>query len=266
MFAVLRYWQAKQVIGIKGYHTMVSRMQHGWNRALKWKPWGLKMSALVGLGMFYFDKASDIALLKQVFGHTWTGYVLLILLLNQYVLQGYILIYHLTTQFIGWTVLTKLFLFTFVSALPLGVILTIVLDVLLFFADLGIPLKYVDQRVNLEHYQLFRDAGRALYGTSPTVILQSVSFATPATPQNLIELPVRVFVISFVAAGLQLLKVNGEVMYFALKQKEHAAWVFWQLFSAQRFVKKAPVVLLTAHSGVELLGGQHASSSDQNTA
>ncbi len=266
MFVALRYWQAKQVNGIKGYHTMVSRMQHGWNRALKWKPWGLKMSALLGLGMFYFDKASDITLLKQVFGHTWTGYVLLILLLNQYVLQGYILIYHLTTKFIGWTVLTKLFLFSFVLAIPLGVVLTIVLDVLLFFADLGIPLKHIDQRVNLEHYQLFRDAGRALYGTVPTVILQSVTFAMPASPQNGIVLPVRVFMISFVAAGLQLLKVNGEVMYLALKQKEHAVWVFWQLLSARSCVKEAPIVLLTAHSGVELLAGQHASSSDQNIA
>ncbi len=226
----------------------------------------LKMSALLGLGMFYFDKASDITLLKQVFGHTWTGYVSLTLLLSPYVLQGYILIYHLTTKVIGWTVLTKLFLFTFVLAIPLGVILTIVLDVLLFFADLGIPLKYVDQRVNLEHYQLFRDAGRALYGTLPTVILQSVTFTMPANPLNGLDLSVNVFTISFVAAGLQLLNVNREVMYFALKQKEHAAWVFWQLFSARRFVKESPIVLLTAHSGVEPLARQQANSSDQNIA
>jgi len=174
MFVALRYLQAKHVNdhvdSTKGWQKIVSRMQHGWKQALKWKPWGLKMSALLGLGMFYFDKVSDIILLTQVFGHTWTGYVLLILLLGQYVLQGYVLIYHLTTKLVGRTVLTKLFLFTFVLALPLGVILTIVLDVLLFFADLGIPLKYIDQRVNLEHYQLFRDAGRALYGTLPTVI------------------------------------------------------------------------------------------------
>ncbi len=165
---------------------IVDRMQLGWNRGLRWKPWGLKMSALIGLGMFYFDKASDIILLKQVFGHTWIGYVLLTLLLSQYILQGYVTIYHLTRKFIGWTGWTKLFLFPYgsVFALPLGVILTIVLDVLLFFSDLDIPLKYVDQRVNLEHYQLFRDAGRALYGTLPTVILQSVTFTMPANPNN----------------------------------------------------------------------------------
>ena len=270
MFVALRYRQAKHMISPvdsnKGYQIMVSRMQHGWNRALKWKPWELKMSALIGLGMFYFDKASDIILLQQVFGDTWTGYVLMALLLSQYVLQGYILIYHLTRKLIGWTIVTKLFLFTIVFALPLGVILTIVLDVLLFLSDLGIPLRYIDQQVKLEHYQLFRDAGRALYGTLPTVILQSVTFTMPANPQNGLVLPVKVFMISFVAAGLQLLKVNGEVIYFALKQKEHAARVFWQLLSAQRFVKKAPTVLLTAHSGVELLAGQHASSSDQNIA
>ena len=133
----LRYWQTEKVDGHvdsnKGYQTVISRMQHGWNRGLKWKPWGLKVSALIGLGMFYFDTASDIILLKQVFGHTWTGYVLLILSLGQYILQGYILIYHLARKFIGWTVWTKLFLFTFVLALPLGVILTLVLDGLLFF-------------------------------------------------------------------------------------------------------------------------------------
>ena len=62
-----------------------------------------------------------------------------------------------------------------------------------------------------------------------------------------------------------MLKVNGEVMYFALKQKEHAAWVFWQLLSARKVVKEAPILLLTAHSGA-LLAGQHAGSSDQNIA
>ena len=179
MFVALRYWQAKRVQchvdNNKGYQTVVSRMQHGWNRALKWKPWGLKMSALIGLGMFYFDKVSDIILLKQIFGHTWTGFVLLFLLLGQYVLQGYVLIYHLTTKVIGRTVWTKLSLFVLI--VPLGVIVTIVLDVLLFFADLGTPLKYVDQRVNLEQYQLFRDAGRALYGTLPIVMLQSCGLA-----------------------------------------------------------------------------------------
>ena len=269
--AALRYWQAKQVKGLvvdsnKGWQTIIGSMQHGWSQALKWKPWGLRMSALLGLGMFYFDKASDITLLKQVFGHTWTGYALLVLLLNQYVLQGYILMYQLTTKFIGWTVWTKLFLLSFVLAIPLGVPLTIVLDVLLLFADLGIPLKYIDQQVNLEHYQLFRDAGRTLYGTVPTVILQSVTFTRPANPQNGLVLPVKVFMISFVAAGLQLLKVNGEVIYFAFTQKEHAAQVFWQLLSAQRFVKESPTVLLTAHSGVELLARQHATSSDPNIA
>ena len=265
MFVALRCWQAKKVNGHvdsnKGYQTIVSRMQHGWSQALKWKPWGLKMSALIGLGMFYFDKASDITLLKQVFGPTWTGYVLLTLLLIQYVLQGYVLIYHLTTKVIGWTVRTKLLLFTVVFAIPLGVMLTIVLDVLLFFADLGIPLKYIHQRVTLEQYQLFRDAGRALCGTVPTVILQSVIFVMPTNSVDKLDLSVKVFMISFVAAGLQLLKVNGEVMYFALKQKEHASVVFWQLLSARRFVKESPSVLLTPHSGVELLARQHATSS-----
>jgi hypothetical protein len=209
MFVALRCWQAKQVNGPvvdsdKGRQTIVSRMQHGWIQALKWKPWGLKMSALLGLGMFYFDKTSDITLLKQVLGHTWTGYVLLTLLLSPYVLQGYILIYHLTTKVIGWTVLTKLSLFTFVLAIPLGVILTIVLDVLLFFADLGNPFKYVNQRVNLEHYQVFRDAGRALFA------YDFICGCWPTTAQG-----------------------ERGVMYFALKQ-EHAAWVFWQLLSARK--------------------------------
>jgi hypothetical protein len=56
------------------------------------------------------------------------------------------------------------------------------------------------------------------------------------------------------------------VIYFAFTQKEHAAQVFWQLLSAQRFVKESPTVLLTAHSGVELLARQHATSSDPNIA
>ena len=120
--------------------------------------------------------------------------------------------------------------------------------------------------MNLEQYQLYRDAGRALYGTLPTVILQFVAFTLPANPQNQLDLSVKVFLFSFVTGGLQLLKVNGEVMHFALKQREHAASVFWQLLSARKLVKEAPIVLLTAHSGVELLAGQPAGSSDQNIA
>ncbi len=88
----------------------------------------------------------------------------------------------------------------------------------------------------------------------------------PANSLNGLILSVKVFVISFVAAGLQLLKVNGEVMYFALKNKDHAAWAFWQLLSARKFVKQSPVMLSTAHSGVELLARQHATSSNQDVA
>ncbi len=101
---------------------------------------------------------------------------------------------------------------------------------LLFFADLGIPLKYVDQRLNLEHYQLLTDAGRALYGTLPTVILQSVTFTMPAIPQNGLILSVKAVMTSVVAAGLQSLKVNGEVMYFVLKQKDMLLGSFGNCF------------------------------------
>lgn len=56
MFVALGYWQGKQLSGLvdsnKGHHAIVSRMQVGWDRALKWKPWGLKLSALIGHVLF----------------------------------------------------------------------------------------------------------------------------------------------------------------------------------------------------------------------
>ena len=66
-----------------------------WARALQWRPWGLKGAALFGLATFWYDKGSDVKLLSDVWGHTWTSYALLTLLLYQYVLQGYIIIFHI---------------------------------------------------------------------------------------------------------------------------------------------------------------------------
>lgn len=48
-----------------------------------------------------------------------------------------------------------------------------------------------------------------MYGTLSTVISQSVTFTMAANPQNGLVVSVRIFLLSFVAAGLQLLKVNG---------------------------------------------------------
>ena len=82
------------------------------------------------------------------------------------------------------------------------------LDVLLFMSSLGIPLSFLDRRIDFVQYQLSRDVGTAVFGTVPIVILQSVTFTFGANPQNELVLTTQVFVLAFVAAGLQVLKVT----------------------------------------------------------
>lgn len=43
--------------------STLASARHSWHQAIKWKPWGLKLSALIGLGVFWFDKATDVKVL-----------------------------------------------------------------------------------------------------------------------------------------------------------------------------------------------------------
>ena len=222
---------------------LLTSTEQGWANVLQWRPLGLKFAALLGLAVFWFDKGSDIQLLNEVWGHTWTGYVLLVLLLYRYLIEGYIVIFHLTRSAAVRNYLNgsrfRSGLYYFVVAWPSTSLFTAVgLDVLLFLSRLGVPLSVFDRHINFEQYQLCRDVGRAIFGTVPTVILQSVTFSFGANPDNGLILTTQVFVLAFVAAGMQLLKVSAELLYLAWKQHNSVLRVSWQLCTGMNVLKE----------------------------
>ena len=256
---------AQRAISKPKLAAMLSDIKHHWSQTLKWQPWGVKFAALVGLGIFWFDKATDIKLILDVQG-TWTVKVLLVFLFVLYLVHGYVLLYHVTyapgfqqilqkscLRKVGWGIL---------ATFPLtSVLLTVTFDVMLFAADLGLLMPFVRQHAGLEEYQPFRDVGRSLFGTVPTVILQSAVFTVKSTPGNGLVLTTEVFVIAFVAAGLQLLKVTGQTVYLALRDKKRLLRVWWQLLAGTEIIKK-PI----ARKGSDLLPDQQPSSSQQDVA
>ena len=245
--------------------AMLSDMKRHWNQALKWKPWGLKFAALIGLGVFWFDKATDIKLILDVRG-TWTAAVLLVLFFVSYLIHGYVLLYRVANahgfrHFLQKSCFRKVVYAVF-AAFPLTpVLLTVTFDALLFVSDLGFNVPFVGQHADFEEYQPFRDAGRSVFGTLPTVVLQSVVFTVRSTPDNGLVLTTEVFVIAFVAAGLQLLKVTGQTVYFALRDRKGLLRVWWQLLAGTEVIKE-PI----ARKGSDLLPDQQPSSSQQDAA
>ena len=154
------------------FSHLMNKAKQGWAHALQWRPWGVKVAALSGLATFWYDKGSDVKLQSDVWDHTWTGYVLLALLLYQYVLQAYILTFHLVCackfkccsegRVLKVPRLQGLMYFAVMMCPVTGVLMMIGLDLSLFVSDLGYPIPFVDRHFDLEEYQLFRDIGRAL--------------------------------------------------------------------------------------------------------
>lgn len=237
MFLILRMQRhkLKPVTPDSKFYDLLQKAKAGWARALHWKPWGIKTAALLGLAVFWFDKVTDIRLLVAVFGHTWTGYVLLALFLFQYLVTAYTLVLRFGICVVRW----KLFVCMVLTIVPtlsvavfVGLPAVIILDVLLFFADFGISISCVTTRLNLEQYQLFRDASRTVFGTLPTVVLQAITFTMGTTPANNMQLTSQDFITSVVASAAQMLKVVGQVFYVALVSSEAVLWVVWQHLSA----------------------------------
>lgn len=230
------------------FSWLMNKAKQGWAHVLECKPWGVKVAALFALATFWYDKASDVKVLSEVWGHTWTGFALLVFLLYQYVLQGYILVLHLIRihKFRSMfearlvMVLQKPMYFAFMLCPVTAVLMMIGLDVALFVSDLGLPVPFIDRHFDLEEYQLFRDIGRGLFGTVPTAVLQSVTFTSGATPSNGLVLTTQTFVSAIVASGLQLLKVVGELIYLALKGKHGMHTMFWRLLTGKYVVREEP--------------------------
>ena len=159
--------------------------------------------------------------------------ILLALLILPYLVHGYIVVYWLAhvgpvKKFLSKSWFLKLSYAVLVFLFPVGTVLTIALDVLLFISDLGFRIPFIEHHANLAEYQLFRDMGRALFGTLPTLMLQSYVLTLLATPDNDTGIAgTNIFVLSFVGAGLQLLKVLGETLYLALSNKRGVFKTFW---------------------------------------
>ena len=180
--------------------------------------------------------------------------------------HGYVLLYRLANvvgfqHFLQKSCFRKV-VWGMLAIFPLSpFLLTVTFDVLLFASDLGFNVPFVARRVDLEVYQPFRDVGRSLFGTVPTVILQSVVFTIRSTPVNGLVLTTEVVVIAFVAAGLQLLKVTGQTVYMALRDKKGLLRVWWQLLTGTEIMKE-PI----ARKGSDLLPDQQPGSSQQDVA
>lgn len=210
---------------------------------MHWKPWSIKVAALIGLGLFWFDKASDIKLLIAVYRYSVTGFSLLVLFIFQYFATAYTLALRL-----GIRVMRRSFCVLFVCTLApsilvaglVGIPAVLVLDVLLFLSDFGLDLACVSTRLDLDEYQLFRDISRAVFGTVPTVALQSVAFTIATSELTNLQLTSQVFITSFVAAAAQLLKVVGELFYLSTVRSQSVRCTFWQLLSAARVLQASP--------------------------
>ena len=218
--------------------------------------------------IFWFDKATDIKLILDVHAF-WTTTVLLVLFFVSYLIHGYILLYRVANahgfrHFLQKSCFRKV-VYGIFAAFPLTPVLlrkkTVTFDVLLFASDLGLNVPFVARRVDFEEYQPFRDAGRSVFGTLPTVVLQSAVFTVRSTPDNGLVLTTEVFVIAFVAAGLQLLKVTDQTAYFALRDRKGLLRVWWQLLAGTEIIKE-PI----ARKGSDLLPDQQPSSSQQAVA
>lgn len=225
-------------------YVIMQQAKAGLAQALHWKPWGVKFAALLGLAVFWFDKATDLRLLVALLaGGTWTGHTLLGLFVGQYIVTAYVLIVRLAIlsrnraiQVVCvCTVLPGL-----LTALFAGLPVVLMLDVLLFFADFGLCMSCVTARIDLEEYQLSRDVSRSLAGTIPTVVLQSVAFTMGTNPRNDMRLTSEEFISSYVGSAAQLLKVVGQMLYVALIRSESVPCVFWRHLSAAQVFPASP--------------------------
>ena len=78
-----------------------------------------------------------------------------------------------------------------------------------------------------------------MFGTLPTVLLQSIVLTLPVTAASDIGIgDITTFMLSLVAAALQLLKVLGETFYIALRDKNSVIGTFWQSLAGTMIMKK----------------------------
>ena len=217
-------------------YNLIADMEYNWDRALKWKPWGLKLAALAGSAIFWYDKVTDIILMKQVWPQeNIASFVLLALFLFHYVISGCALVARVSTSLFSWRI-TVIVLVSLLVPVVSGSVIVAVLDVAVFATHMGCWRWLPNQTLDMEEYQLFRDFGRTAFGTIPTVILQSLVFAYAFGASETASIPLKDFVQAFVSSALQMLKTVGIVMYMACKEDTNMLRVVWQLFSCKRVV------------------------------
>ena len=122
--------------------------------------------------------------------------------------------------------------FAFMTCPVTVVLMMIGLDVCLFVSDVVFATPFVDRHVDLS-----RDIGRALFGCVPTAILQSVTFKIGTNAWNGLVLTTQTFVTAFVASGLQLLKLTGELMCVDCDlMYDGMHTVFWKVLVAKNVI------------------------------
>ena len=123
-----------------------------------------RLGALLGLAVFWFDNATDVKVMTEIGGFEF-WLILLALLILPYLVHGYIVVYWLAhvgpvKKFLSKSWFLKLSYAVLVFLFPVGTVLTIALDVLLFISDLGFRIPFIEHHANLAEYQLFRDMGK----------------------------------------------------------------------------------------------------------
>lgn len=101
------------------------------------KPWGLSIGALLGLVLFWLDKATNVKLLLGLAVDGTPVILLTTLLVVPYVVQGYISLYWLTSiepvkPLLSKCCTSELGNVFLVPLLPIGTLLTVALGVALF--------------------------------------------------------------------------------------------------------------------------------------
>lgn len=202
---------------------------------LKWSPLGLQLKALFSLAVYWFDVGTDIRVIVDVWmAGGWTGYALLGVLVEQFVFFGVLFLYIATHGLIRthgqcWRCLG--YCFFVLVCVPFGTVLLVTFDMLLIVASLGSNLlSSIKRKLDFSEYQLFRDIGRSLFGSIPTLVLQSIVFARGATPQNALVITRGIFLASFMATGLQLIKTISIFMYISAQKNSNMFVEMWNAF------------------------------------
>lgn len=194
-----------------------------------------KIIAIVSFFMYFADLATDIAFIGTVWGHTYSGYVLLLVFLFQNVIPGLIFKSRWEDVHNDGPPTSPCCIACYLPNVFCGVIL---MDVGAIQNDCpGNADKHAEIRkeycINFDKYQLFRAVGRCFFGILATIVLQSIAFNQGASYENGYALTETVFLLAFLSSAFQWLKATATCMYDAMEEEKSVFTVIKESFMAE---------------------------------